>query len=298
MMSTYRSRYLKRGEVWFDNEPGPAIGSVDWVGYHQRSRPLPGARSRPFYTLLIDLTASQDELWGRLSRDTAYKIRRARDRDGITCTGCDPRDPSVRRCYEEMYNGFAAAKGLPVLDGDWFDGMVREGLLDLTVARDAQGQALVYHANYRDASRASELELPSLYRTLNDSAARNLIGRANRWLTWSDILRYKDQGLKGFDFGGWYFGSDPALQRINDFKRGFGGQVVCEYDCERILTLRGWLVLAVAAALRSARSVTAALRSGGRGKSPEPAAAEAQARPTGPLAEAEGGSMRPVGQTD
>ena len=45
------------------------------------------------------------------------------------------------------------------------------------------------------------------------------------------------------------------MLKINDYKRGFGGQVVREYQCERILTLKGWLVLHTADLLKQARSL-------------------------------------------
>ena len=252
-MITYSSRFLTRGEVWFDNEPDDAQ-SVDWIIYHQRSRPVPRAKWRYFYTSIIDLTQSCEQLLAQLNQDTAYKIRRARDRDKILCEGCDPRDPAIISLFEQMYNEFAAMKGLYRLDRARMESMAAAGVLDLSVAKDPQGNALVYHANYRDPWRATELELPSLYRKLSDSAARNAIGRANRYLVWSDIIRYQEQGLRYFDFGGWYRGTtDQALLKINEFKRGFGGQVMREYRCEKILTLKGWLVLHVAKLLKLAK---------------------------------------------
>src|SRR5256885_1338536 len=252
-MITYSSRFLRRAEVWFDNEPDDAQ-SVDWIIYHQRSRPVPRAKWRYFYTSIIDLTQSREQLLAQLNQDTAYKIRRARDRDKILCEGCDPRDPAIISLFEQMYNQFAAMKGLYRLDRARMESMAAAGVLDLSVAKDPRGNALVYHANYRDRCRATELELPSLYRKLSDSASRNAIGRANRYLIWSDMLRYKEQGLKYFDFGGWYPGTtDQALLKINEFKRGFGGQVMREYQCEKILTLKGWLVLNVAKLLKNAK---------------------------------------------
>ena len=252
-MIVYSSRFLTRGEVWFDNEPDDAQ-SVDWIIYHQRSRPVPRAKWRYFYTSIIDLTQSREQLVAQLNQDTAYKIRRARDRDKILCEGCDPRDPAIISLFEQMYNQFAAMKGLYRLDRARMESMAAAGVLDLSVAKDPRGNALVYHANYRDRCRATELELPSLYRKLSDSASRNAIGRANRYLIWSDMLRYQEQGLKFFDFGGWYPGTtDQALLRINEFKRGFGGQVLREYQCEQILTLKGWSVLQVARILKQAK---------------------------------------------
>ena len=252
-MITYKSRFLTRCEVWFEDEPGDTR-SADWILYNQRPNPVPGARCKYFYTYAIDLTLNREELLSRFNEDTAYKVRRARDRDKITCECCDPSDPAVIDCFEAIYNPFAALKGLQPLDRARIDSMAAAGGLDLSVAKDSRGNALVYHANYRDQHRATELYLPSLYRKLSNSAARNMIGRANRYLIWSDMLRYKEQGLKYFDFGGWYPGTtDQALLKINEFKRGFGGQVMREYRCEKILTLKGWLVLNVAKLLKNAR---------------------------------------------
>lgn len=241
-----KSRFLTRGEVWFDHEPGDTR-SVDWILYQQRSRPVPGAKWRYFYTYIVDLSQSVEQLLGNLNADTAYKVRRARERDKIICETCYASDPAVLNCFEDMYNRFAATKGLRPLDRGLIESMAAARVLDLSVAKDPQGNALVYHADYRDQRRARELYLPSLYRKLSDSAARNLIGRANRYLTWSNILRYKDQGLTCYDFGGWYPGTtDRARLNTNEFKKGFGGQVVREYECEQILTLKGWLVLKAA----------------------------------------------------
>ena len=58
------------------------------------------------------------------------------------------------------------------------------------------------------------------------------------------MLRLKEQGVQYFDFGGWYPGTeDIQLLGANAFKRGFGGEIVREYECEQILTLKGWIVL-------------------------------------------------------
>src|SRR5689334_10789637 len=106
-MITYKSRFLTRAEVWFDHEPPESAKRADWILYHLRSQPVPGAQSRSFYTLLIDLSQSQQELRAQLNEDTAYKIRRARDRDKIVCESCDPRDPAVLSRFEQVYKTFA-----------------------------------------------------------------------------------------------------------------------------------------------------------------------------------------------
>jgi hypothetical protein len=252
-MLVYKSRLLTRGEVWFDHEPADTR-SVDWILYHQRSEPMAGARWKYFHTFLIDLRPSPAELLARMNEDTAYKVRRARDRDRVRCEACDPNDPAVLDRFEAMYNQFAAARALAPLDRAKLDNFAATGTLDISVAKDTNGESLVYHVNYRDTHRATSLFSVSLYRDLAGSAERNAIGRANRYLVWDDLLRYQEQGLQAFDFGGWYPGTtDQSLLKINEFKRGFGGQVVREYDCERVLSLKGWVVLTVAQLIRGSR---------------------------------------------
>jgi hypothetical protein len=250
-MFTYRSRFLTRAEVWYDDEPDQSRG-VDWIFYYQRSKPVSGSRTSKIYTYAIDLRQSPEKLLANLNKDTAYKIRRARERDNIVCEFCDPREPSVLDDFERMYNSFAAMKGISPLNRARTESMVAAGVLDLSAAKDSRGNTLVYHANYRGRQRATSMELPSMYRKLANSSERNFIGRASRYLTWSDILRYQGQGLKCFDFGGWYHGDDPAMLKINEFKRGFGGSVVSSFQCEQIMTLKGRIALATAGFISSA----------------------------------------------
>ena len=84
-----------------------------------------------------------------------------------------------------------------------------------------------------------------------DSSARNLIGRANRYLHWHDIRLFRDRGYDLYDFGGLdVTGRSEKTAGIAQFKRGFGGEVRPVYSStsarsmlgaavQRILGLRG-----------------------------------------------------------
>jgi len=75
-----------------------------------------------------------------------------------------------------------------------------------------------------------------------------LIGRANCFHTWHDILRFQRQGIETYDFGGWYGGTENAEKlRINRFKESFGGKVVPEFNYEVGVTIAGRLALALKA---------------------------------------------------
>lgn len=251
LIVTYNSRFLTWGDVWFDNEPDHT--RVDCIRFMQRSRPVPGSRTKHFYNYMVDLQPSREELAARLKADTARKIRRAREQDRIVCEYRDARDIASMDEFEQMFNTFASVKGIAPLPRSRIEGLAAAGMLDFSVARDADGQVLVYHANCRDNNRVSGIYSTSLFRSFSDSACRNRISRANCLLTWTDFLHYKEQGLKSYDFGGWHLGKDPAMLSVNRFKAKFGGQIFREYQCEKIVSVRGWMMLGIAALLRGTR---------------------------------------------
>jgi hypothetical protein len=70
------------------------------------------------------------------------------------------------------------------------------------------------------------------------------MGRANRFGTWRDLLRFQSEGVELYDMGGWYEGkSDIQKLQINEFKRGFGGHLLQEFHCVRAATVKGALAL-------------------------------------------------------
>ena len=106
---------------------------------------------------------------------TAYKVRRARDKDKIACQSQNPVSAEALDRFEGTYQCFAAIKGLAPLDRASLDQPAKDGCLELSVAQDAAGEALAYHVYYHDASRSGLLHAASLYQTLADSAV------AMRW---------------------------------------------------------------------------------------------------------------------
>jgi hypothetical protein len=123
--------------------------------------------------------------------------------------------------------------------------LAKADALDLSRVRMESGKVLVWHAHLWTPSRARLLHSASLYRESDDTGFRNLIGRANRWLHWRDMLRYKAQGITAYDWGGWYAGDEnEELLRINRFKDEWGGRVAHEFHCALPGSPRGRLVLA------------------------------------------------------
>lgn len=245
-MFIHHSRYLTRGEVWFDNPPDPT--PVDWIYYRERSAPVAGARWRHCYTRLIDLEQSPAELEAGLEEKTRTKIHAAMEQDQTRCITCDPADPVVLNEVEAMWNR-RAELGISVapFDRAALEVLIAGKALDISAARDPLGNTLSYQASFVDPVRVQQLLLVATTTAVASPRGRLLINRANCLLLWDLIRRMKTRGARRFDFGGWYPGrTHIQLLGMNAFKQGFGGFVVREYKCHQICTLRGWIVLTVA----------------------------------------------------
>lgn len=251
-MILIRSRWLTTAQLWFDEPLGDR--KADVIQYMQRSQPLGGARCTEFHTILIDLSQSPEVLLSRMTKDTRYEIRRAGDKDGITHASwaSDSAEALPRFC--EFFDRFAASKHLPPANGRYLSLLAEGGQLDLSCARDAEGRELVWHAYYRGATRVRLMHSASLFREAADNAFRNLVGRANRYLHWQDMLRFRNEGIRIYDLGGWYAGqTDEEKLRINKFKEEFGGGRVRNYNCVMPVTVRGRFAFALKRLLRKDR---------------------------------------------
>lgn len=245
-MITLRDFPYRQEQYWFGEEPSSG-NRPDLAEFCQRAQPWPGGTSKEKHTLAIDLAQPADALLQSVQKDTRAEIRRA-ERDGAKLFIPDVRDAAARAEFIAFYNGFAAAKGMHPLNAHHFECVAAAGALDLSAAQSADGETLVMHAHLIGPGRVRLLHSASHFRDAEGGARRQAIGRANRWLHWKDIERFKAAGLATYDFGGWYPGqTDEALLRINRFKEEFGGRPVQEWNSLVPMTPRGRMVMLVRA---------------------------------------------------
>lgn len=207
---------LRYRRAWFADQP---VGSaLSLTSLRQYAGPVLGFpwRRREFHTLVVDLSRTPDELLSAMKKNTAYEIRRA-EKDGVE-TGAEP-DPAA---FIAFFNDFAPTRDLPPLRADNLASMA--SALEITKATHA-GDALAMHAYLVDpeSSRARLLYSATAVR---DAAGtdRALVGRANRYLHWTDMLAFKARGVLRYDLGGIAgHPDDPATAGIDAFKLGFGG---------------------------------------------------------------------------
>ncbi len=235
-MIIWKRKFVRVGEVWFD-EPHDRH-SADVIAYYHASAPMHPHLTKPFYSIEIDLSKSVDELLGDMKKDMRQKITRA-EKDGLRYESWEPVPTEICDEFCSFYDGFAAQRGLTPANRPWLNIYRDSGRLAISrVVRD--GEPLVWHSYYRGERHVRQLQSASFYRELQDPSLRTIVGRANRLHHWKDIQWFKENGVRVFDMGGWYEGSDDEGKlRINQFKEEFGGTVMKRFYSMRPITFKG-----------------------------------------------------------
>lgn len=254
-MFTYQCRFLRRGEVWFDNQP--TDNRVDWIFYRNRSKPVPGARSRNFYNRLIDLTRTPEQLLADMDPKTVGKIQKAAEEDKLTCEWRLVTEASDLDEIELFWNqSIESKRRWGKLDRNWLGEMIAARAFELASAREPSGALVVATGLFCDKHRVQLLMNVSPPRTALVPAARAKTNRASCFLIWKTLLRLKEQGVRYFDFGGWYPGTqDVQLLGANAFKKSLGGKTIREFECEQIVTLKGWVLVTAARLLERTKQL-------------------------------------------
>ena len=257
-MIRIKGRGAVYGEVWYDEEP-PGDSGVDIVMYRQRTAPVAGARHTPFLSSVTDLSLEEDAITDQFGKDCRYKIRRAETKDGLRMEFII--DPECRLDeFRAFFDAFARQKSHAPADHQWLVAACKARQLALTSASQ-NGEALVWHA-YVMSGRAAGLQYSGSWFRDRESAYRALVGRANRWLHWRSMLRFKEMGMTRYDWGGLFEDeSVPEHAGINNFKGDFGGRPVRTYDCTVPVTIRGWIYLPLRDAWRASRHPVIPVRS-------------------------------------
>lgn len=176
-----------------------------------------------FTTLITDLSQTEDNIFANFLKNTKYEIKRAQ-RDGVETSFFDSR--IGKEDLEKLisfYNDFVDTKETLSfkLTKEWFEPHIKAKAFWCTVA-SYNGKRLVEHIYYGDGDRIRLWYSASLYRDC-DHDIRNMIGRANRLLHWSDMQYFKEAGFKVYDWGGYSDQGDVAGNGA--FKKAFGGSI-------------------------------------------------------------------------
>ena len=240
------------GEVWYDEEP-PRNSGVDIVRYRCRQAAIANARFSPFLSLVTDLSPEASAIAEQFGKDCRYKVRRADTKDELTMEFIlDPQNRLDE--FRTFFDTFARQKGHEPCDPQWLHAACKARQLVLTTA-SRNGEALVWHA-YVMSGKSTWLQYTGSCFRDRENDYRALVGRANRWLHWKDMLKFKELGMVRYDWGGLFEDeSAPDRAGINEFKRTFGGRISRTYDCTVPVTFRGRIYLPLRDAWRGRKKM-------------------------------------------
>ena len=170
------------------------------------------------HTLELDLEQDIDKIEADFSKQIRQQVKIAKT-EGTTCYFHNEIEQ-----YVAFFDEFAQSKGIASTN--------RNKILELGEAlklsfASNNGQILAAHSYLIDEEMGIVRHFHSATKRLDENVDKNLVGRANKYLTVNDILYFKEKGLRIFDFGGFAKDTeDKSLQGINNYKLLFGGKVV------------------------------------------------------------------------
>ncbi len=188
--------------------------------YHLKNnddKKIPGVKEIS-HTLELDLLKGEDEITSKFSKQIRQQTKIA-ENEGTACYF--HRDIEA---FVAFFNEFAIKKNTFITSKEKVTAM--GDFLKMSFAVN-NGKILAAHSYLVDDELGIVRHLHSATKRLDEQYDRNLIGRANKYLTVKDIFYFKENGYKIFDFGGFAKDTDDeSLKGINNYKLLFGGTVV------------------------------------------------------------------------
>jgi lipid II:glycine glycyltransferase (peptidoglycan interpeptide bridge formation enzyme) len=183
------------------------------------------------YTLVIDLCRDEQALFDEMDKGTRYEVRRSLSKDNLVYKYNNECSDLDVKMFCEYYDTFAASKNLRPVFRPRLELLAHDKRLVLTSSLGQDTSVIVWHAYFLCGTRVVLLYSASLFRQTDDSSLRQLIGRANRFTHWNDIVTSKRNGCLLYDMGGIDMtNKTDETQRIAVFKKGFGGSIVTNYN--------------------------------------------------------------------
>ncbi len=224
---TYRKSLLRLTHIWFYNgEKMPGGGAGDLLFFHGLEEvPSWVSNKRNEYTqktIVKDLTATEEEIWGTLGKHLRSYIKR-NAKEGIVVAFYDAsamrQDSSVLKkvaaLFEKMYtdkgmkNAFNYSLAQKYIDAN--------GLCIATVS--INNEIVGFDAIVHDQKTARLWMTAFDFR--NENHDSQLLSRSHQNLDWQMLMWCKQKGIMQFDFGGVNSFDNP--NGIAKFKMAFNG---------------------------------------------------------------------------
>ncbi len=202
------------------------------IRYQEALRPI-GDNQAEFQTLLSDLTEDAEMILSHFTKNCRYEVRRA-PREQVECEyllGTQITEEDIAE-FVDFFEAFWESKGVHYTEKEKCRALMKQyaqaGAFAITKAT-VKGKTLVYHTYIVEEERTRLYQSASQFR-VDETISSNVVGYANRYLHYQDMLWFKGLGKKQYDWGGAGTGED--VESITRFKESFGGEPVTYYNAE------------------------------------------------------------------
>jgi hypothetical protein len=223
-MLTYQKKisFLKVRENWFTYSFKLSdLFSLN-IFFHVKNRNGRKIWGIPNVTHTVELSLEGDlETITTNFSNTIKRDLKKTEKDDIECSFTFDAERFV-----PFFNEFASIKKIPLTSKRRLDEM--KDNLEMSFAT-LNGEILAAHTYLVDKELGIARLGNSASKRFDENYDNYLVGRANKLLTYKNIIYYKEKGYKVLDFGG-YNTTDESLKGINDFKLSFGGKVIPCYN--------------------------------------------------------------------
>lgn len=204
------------------------------IRYQEAEKPI-GNKLQKFETLLSDLREEEEAILSHYSKNCRYEVRRA-PKEGVVCAAKCGKEITEQDiiAFTDFFEQFWASKGVSYREKEKCRAMMRQyaaaGAMAVTTASIGD-KLLVYHTYILDGRRVRLYQSASMFRT-DESITTKIVGFANRYLHYQDMLFFKKMGKEQYDWGG--AGESGDVESITKFKESFGGEKAVFYNGEEV----------------------------------------------------------------
>lgn len=179
------------------------------------------------FTLINDLSISEDEIFSGFKSNYRNEIRRA-DKGDYTIEWFESKDilkddkhlAEFEKLHEQMLTDKDKAELVQNYNHMQIMAFIEQKCFVLTRAESPDG-GIVYHGYLCDGETAILQHSCSDFR--NGTVNRTSAGRLNKLLHWEDMKHFKTLGYKIYDWGNTFDEGPDYTNGIDKFKAGFGG---------------------------------------------------------------------------
>ena len=217
--------------VWYAKEKVKEDGII----IYRQAKFKPAGECTVFDTLETDLQQSEEAIIANISKNGRYEIRRA-EKEGVKAqvkAGKSLTEQDIK-AFCDFFTEFWQSKGVAYEGKEELykeiSDYAAQGNFVITSAGIGE-HTCVYHTYILCEDTVRLYHSASLYR-VDESIPRKIVGMANRYLHKEDMLYFKQNGIKTYDWGG--AGKGEEVKSITEFKASFGGEPKQYYDFTQV----------------------------------------------------------------